>query len=669
MAFHRCNRFLVGLFLLSLPAPLAADTDRLKQSYSEPELHTLAPLGGRVGSSLEVEVRGKFLDGAHAAWMRHDAFEARVKSVEAVAPPEAAADADAKDQPKGDGEYRVTLQIDIAPDAAPGPHPLRLVAPGGVSNRLYLQIHRDPVIAESSQPHQQPATAQPVAVPVVVNGAIARHGELDYYSLEASRGQEVAFEVIFSHEALAKGFRPQLRIYEAAGSWLGSRQLTQLAFHSEVHGEINLSPGEQGPPPGTTPINSGLKYRFGKAGRYLVEVASERFQGKPEYAYQLRMAPVGVDYQSHLKDSEWGRTFTRRIGADRLEALWARTVTSNRPTDPAADGQPTSGRPDPETTYDNQQGKRPAPIPNRVTHWTEKEPNDGSGRATEVALPALIQGSIDRPGDVDTYRFKLSSAQRLAFEIETPGLSPPHFTPRFEIKDAVGRSMVANLHKVKSTLSEGQWVVKDVESKVIEIFDQEGEYTVVVMDATSRSGSRECLYRLLIRPQIPHLGEFTVETLKRGTEDRRVDPLRINLTPGEAKTLVITARVEEIDARITDSLGERAFDWGTGEMILQAEGLPRGVMALPGTGILKIKGKPRYETLQKYNYLPDVLQAVVVFHAEDDAQVTALPESIRLTARPLIGGRPGPTIPVADVPLMVVAGSVAKAVPGEAVGN
>ena len=249
------------------------------------------------------------------------------------------------------------------------------------------------------------------------------------------------------------------------------------------------------------------------------------------------------------------------------------------------------------------------------------------GRATEVALPALIQGSIDRPGDVDTYRFKLSSAQRLAFEIQTPGLSPPHFTPRFEIKDAVGRSMVTNLHKVKSTLSEGQWVVKDVESKVIEIFDQEGEYTVVVMDATSRGGSRECLYRLLIRPQIPHLGEFTVETLKRGTEDRRVDPLRINLTPGEAKTLVITARVEEIDARITDSLGERAFDWGTGEMILQAEGLPRGVMALPGTGILKIKGKPRYETLQKYNYLPDVLQAVVVFHAEDDAQVTALPES------------------------------------------
>ena len=57
MAFHRCNRFMVGLLLLSLPAALAADTDRLKQSYSEPELHTLAPLGGRVGSSLAVEVR------------------------------------------------------------------------------------------------------------------------------------------------------------------------------------------------------------------------------------------------------------------------------------------------------------------------------------------------------------------------------------------------------------------------------------------------------------------------------------------------------------------------------------------------------------------------------------------------------------------------------------
>ena len=99
---------------------------------------------------------------------------------------------------------------------------------------------------------------------------------------------------------------------------------------------------------------------------------------------------------------------------------------------------------------------------------------------------------------------------------------------------------------------------------------------------TSRSGSRGCQYRLLVRPQIPHLGEFTVETLKRGTEDRRVEPLRINLTPGEAKTLTITARIEEIDARITDSLGERAFDWGTGEMILHGRGSPPGRQGAAG---------------------------------------------------------------------------------------
>ena len=59
----------------------------------------------------------------------------------------------------------------------------------------------------------------------------------------------------------------------------------------------------------------------------------------------------------------------------------------------------------------------------------------------------------------------------------------------------------------------------------------------------------------------------------------------------------------------------------------------------------------------------------MVIHAEDSARVMALPESVRLTARPLIGSRPGPVIPVAEVPLMVVAGSEAKAVPGEAVGE
>ena len=41
MAFHRCNRFMVGLLLLSLPAALAADTDRLKQ-YCTPWLPWVA---------------------------------------------------------------------------------------------------------------------------------------------------------------------------------------------------------------------------------------------------------------------------------------------------------------------------------------------------------------------------------------------------------------------------------------------------------------------------------------------------------------------------------------------------------------------------------------------------------------------------------------------------
>ena len=59
----------------------------------------------------------------------------------------------------------------------------------------------------------------------------------------------------------------------------------------------------------------------------------------------------------------------------------------------------------------------------------------------------------------------------------------------------------------------------------------------------------------------------------------------------------------------------------------------------------------------------------MVFHAEDDARAMALPGAVRLTARPLIGSRPGPIIPVAEVPLMVVVGSVAKAVPGEEVGK
>ena len=648
--------FFIGMFGLSLILVLATDDDRFKINKSEPELHSVVPSGGRVGSSLAVEVRGKYLAGTYATWLSHDSFQAKVKSVEVVKPP-ASGDA-AKKPPKDDSEYRVLLQITIAPDANPGPRSLSVVSPRGVSNRIYFQIYDDPVIAETEQPHHMPAQAQPVAVPVVVNGRISRQGELDYYSLAVTEAQELAFEVIFSREAMAKGFRPQLRLLESAESWFDSKQPKQLAFNSEVGGKVTGSAGTGWSFADLAPINSGLNYRFSKAGRYLVEVASERYQGKPDYAYQLRIVPVGSEYDRYLVNSTWReRSFTRGLSVDRLAALWARTVAFNQPTYVAVEGEPSSS-PRKEAVGHGHDGKIDSPpVPRKITRWGEREPNDGQGHAMRVELPALIEGTIDRPEDIDYFTFKVTSSQRLAFEIETPELSPPHFNPRLEIRDAAGRSMLTNIHRMNEVKNPERWELKGNEPKVIETFDKEGEYSLEIRDATSRSGSPNCRYRLLIRPQIPHVGGITVETLIRGHEDHRIDPRRINLKRGEAKILNITTQIEEIDARVVEGGGQRAFDGGAGEITFLVEGLPEGVRAFPGTAILDIGGRPRHETVKRYSFLPDVQKTILVLRADPDAPLMILPESIRIVLHPLIDGQWGNRLLAAKLPLMVVAGS------------
>jgi hypothetical protein len=217
--------------------------------------------------------------------------------------------------------------------------------------------------------------------------------------------------------------------------------------------------------------------------------------------------------------------------------------------------------------------------------------------------------------------------------------------------------MLTNIHRMNEVKNPERWELAGNEPKVIETFDQEGEYSLEIRDVTSRSGGPDCRYRLLIRPQIPHVGEITVETLIRGYEDNRIDPRRINLKPGEAKILNITTRIEEIDARVVEGGGQRAFDGSAGEIIFLVEGLPEGVRAFPGTAILDIGGRPRHETVKRYSFLPDVQRTVLMLRADPDAALMTLPESIRIVLHPLVGGRLGNRLLAAELPLMVVAGS------------
>ena len=452
-----------------------------------------------------------------------------------------------------------------------------------------------------------------VTLPAIVNGIITRQGERDLFTFDAKQGDTFAFQVIVSRESLKKGFRPQLKLYDPTGSWFDPHKLTALAFHSEIVESV-------------TPISSPLIYRFNKAGRYVIELGSERHKGSTDYGYQLRIVPSVEQYQGYGGPVAMvARSFVRPLTVDRLLMLSSRAVVA-----------------DTSSLVANQS----------LNTIREQESDDDSDKAMELTIPTLVEGAIAYPGDIDRFTLSVDADQRLAFEIETSDAAPPHFNPRLEITDLEGRSILTNIHRVNMPKS-GRWDLKRLEAKIIQGFEQGGEYRLELRDVTSRVGNPECRYRLLIRPQVPHVGEVQIATLKRGFEDKRIDPLRINLVPGEAKTLTVETPIEEIAADVVEAGGSRRFTSGVGELALLVENLPPGVRAYPG-GFIENTRDDGMETVKAYNLLPDTHKATIVLEADQEAPATTLPHVIRVVVRSLSEGRPGERINGGGLPVMVV---------------
>ncbi len=592
-----------------------------------PEIQSLSPLGGRPATTLEVEIRGKALNGAYSVFLSPDGVRAYVTRVEAIESPEGK-----KNENKDARMYRVLLRLEVDATAKSGPHSLRLVSPHGVSNGLYFHVLKDQITGETVTPHHLPTQAQPVTLPVIVNGRISKQAEVDYYRFEVLKDQQLAFELISTQSATGKGFQPQLTLYAPTGSWMNPDFATKLATYSELSNE-------------TIPINSGLTY-YCKKGPYVLQVRSLSYNGAPDFDYLLRMGPSGSGtLAEYLQEAQPGllgwqeRDFSRKIGPDRIKALWARAAAGKEVSKPGAENKVTS---EATSSVEPKRGDYPSsgaiPIDAMPASILETEPNNGLEQAAVLTIPGLVEGSIDRPGDVDTYRLDLKPGEKLAFEIQTLDLAPPHFVPVLEVKDGSGRELLTNIHKMNS-LRNTTSRLKTVEPKVIDTFEQSGAHFVQIRDITSRFGNAGCKYRLLVRHQIPHIGETRV-----------VNGDHLNLSPGQARKFSLITSIEEIEFDIPR--GDVVRKLTGGDVLVFLEGLPQGVKAFPATEV-ENTGPLREESFKRYSFVPDTQKVAIVVQADIDAAYTAEPQMVRLMLRPLIAGRPGAVLKVAEIPVMV----------------
>lgn len=610
------------VFLLSGPSRQTAFSQRPTPESTEPEVLSIFPLAGQRGQSWQAEVRGRGLDGAHAVWSDCRELQVSVRRVEAIIldshDPKGAMSR--KDQWEG---QRVLLEIRADAAATIGAHKLRLIAARGVSKTFHLLVERVPVIRET-ETSQVAREAQHINWPVAVAGRVGKEGEVDYFGFSVSAGRELRFEV----DSAGSGFDPELTLFEPSGSWFDQDGLTRLAYNDDA------SPRQAS--------TAALTYRFNKSGRYVVAVGAFTGLGGPDLSYRLRIAEDEEKEKSvssamaaertagkraHSDLPEWReREFGRSIGPDRLLELRTRAAAGGETHTSLAASGGASPIPGSGVAPGNSlaQIEQPLSLGAVLPVVREREPNDSEAQGLNIELPVIAAGTIEKPGDVDHYRIQVRAGQALAFEIETRGEGPPLFGPRLEVLHNNGQEVLNNVYQRIG--GDGDDWLQSLEPKIVFTFDRGGEYLVRIRDLTSRNGSPEFFYCLLIRPQIPHVGDVEVK------EDR------LNLVAGEAKRLMVTIGQEE------------GFD---GQIAVMIENLPAGVSVFPAADVPQPEGPP-FPKVSPERFVPRMQSVTLVLLAGVDAPATPSPHWAKLKVQPIVRGKPGTPLQVKEIPVMVL---------------
>jgi len=571
-----------------------------------PEILSVYPLGGVPDSVLQVNILGKHLRDAEGVRFDCKELQGEIQSPSTTE--------------SGAGEEQVTVKVRIGREAKVGIHILRLFSPFGVSGRVAFNVNSEPTMEETSESHDTPETAQSVTVPSAINGKLARSGELDLYKLDVQQGQELHVEVLngsaLFEDAGGPFRRPELVLYKPNPSWFGTGR------HKRLEGvdESTCFPFPRGSV--SFYCRSKWVYRFTDSGSYVLQVGTNGAQGGPHFGYQLRVLrsqPGSVkrqwwDYalvhESPFLWQEWD--FKVPLEPDRLKKLQSRSATKEMPKTEVA----------------------------RVVR--EQIPNDTHGNALAVQLPTILEGQIEAPGDRDYFRFSAKAGERIVFELENPDKSPHYFNARIAILNSTGEEMLANIYRRVG--GDGDDWLKSIQRKTLFDVQNDGDYYVELRDMTDQRGGERYVYRVLVRPAIPHVGSVKARALGVHGTEPEVD--RVNLSAGEVRRLDVISDLEE------------GFD---GEVAISVENLPEGVQAFSGAAVVEqLSSEPgRVDeargAVDKDRYLPTRVSTTILLVANPDAPLTLIPQSIRLVARPIVKGVVGEPIPAQELAFMVTA--------------
>jgi hypothetical protein len=429
------HRLLVTIF--SFSAAIAAAWFPAAARAVEPALGNIVPYGVQRGVETEVQFQGARLADAKEILFYSPGIT--VTSLEVV------------------NDNAVKTKLNVAADCRMGIHAARVRSASGISNLMTFTIGPFPEAAEV-EPNSEFEKPQAVPLGTTVSG-IVQNEDQDFYAVDLKKGQRLTAEL----EGLRLGrtfFDPYLAILNAERFEL-ARSDDAALLNQDCLCAI-VAPED---------------------GKYVVQVRECSFGGNGACMYRLHVGsyprPTAV-YPAGGKPGEV------------LNVRWI--------GDPAGDAQtpvtlPTDGAEETGLYAQDAGGSSPSPNTVRVINidnFLEAEPNDALAQATSGAAPGALNGIIEKPGDVDFFKFSAKAGQQFDIRVyaRKPLRSP--LDPVLTILNAQGGGIVGNDD------SGGP------DSYVRFGAPADGEYYAQVVDQL-KAGAPNYVYRIEIVPVQPAL--------------------------------------------------------------------------------------------------------------------------------------------------------------------
>ncbi|MFI5381645.1 MAG: DVUA0089 family protein, partial [Tepidisphaerales bacterium] len=557
------------LFRLTIVAVVIAVVPYLASAETpQPFLGYCYPAGGQRGTTVEATLMGQNLQGATEIHISGKGVTAKILKTDPKAgPPPASSQALAF-------TASATVAFTIAPDAEPGLRDVRIMTPGGMSNRLRFDVGQLPEVMEK-EPNNTRQQAQAVSMPVTINGQIME-GDRDCFRFTAKAGQKLVCRVQarvlipFIADAVPGWNDAVLTLMDASGHEL--KTVDDFRFQPD-------------------PV---LMFDVPRDGEYILEIHDVLMRGRGDFVYRLSIGEL--PFITHVFPLGGQRGTTTHVNVFGVH-LPASTMDVALPADAPAKTQ----------LWLAAGGINSNSVPffaDDLKQVMETEPNDTPATANRVETPVTINGRIDKPGDVDHFVFAAKAGEKLVMDVRARRLESP-LDSMLTLFGPKGQKLAEN---DDTPDPEEGMITHQADSKIIYTIPAAGDYTLRIRDMQGKGGS-EYSYRLTIAPQRPDFAlritpdnpraarsDCAVLTVYAVRKDGFAEPIRLTVD-GLPKGCVVSP------AEIPAKQDRTSFT------VLMPADAPLGVLSPGVTGTAMVGGKevtrralPAEELMQAFSY-------------------------------------------------------------------